>query len=107
MASSFFFALGSLLAAIAKNFTVILIGYVTAPTVRRKRIANCSVLYRRTIQGIGGGGIMTLGEILVTDLVPLSVRGVWFGYLGSMWAIGSVSGPLVGGAFAQNVSWRW
>ena len=29
----------------------------------------------RSIQGIGGGGILTLGEILVTDLVPLSVRG--------------------------------
>lgn len=50
---------------------------------------------------------MTLGEILVTDLVPLSVRGAWFGYLGSMWAIGSVTGPLMGGSFAQNVSWRW
>lgn len=33
------------------------------------------MLIGRTIQGIGGGGIMTLGEILVTDLVPLSVRG--------------------------------
>lgn len=55
MASSLFFAVGSLVAAIAKNFTMMLVG--------------------RTIQGIGGGGILTLGEILVTDLVPLSVRG--------------------------------
>lgn len=33
------------------------------------------MLIGRSIQGIGGGGIMTLGEILVTDMVPLSVRG--------------------------------
>lgn len=65
------------------------------------------MLVGRSIQGIGGGGILTLGEILVTDLVPLAARGAWFGYLGSMWAIGSVTGPMMGGAFAQNVSWRW
>jgi MFS family permease len=65
------------------------------------------MLVGRTIQGIGGGGILTLGEILVTDLVPLKFRGVWFGYLGAMWALGSVTGPLMGGALSQNVSWRW
>ncbi|KAH6669339.1 major facilitator superfamily domain-containing protein [Halenospora varia] len=85
--TSLFFAVGSILAAVATNFTMMLVG--------------------RSIQGIGGGGILTLGEILVTDLVPLAARGAWFGYLGSMWAIGSVTGPMMGGAFAQNVSWRW
>ncbi|KAL2063446.1 hypothetical protein VTL71DRAFT_5251, partial [Oculimacula yallundae] len=87
LASIVFFFVGSVVSALAKNFTMMLVG--------------------RSIQGIGGGGIMSLGEILVTDLVPLAVRGAWFGYLGSMWAIGSVTGPLMGGAFAQNVSWRW
>lgn len=79
--------MGSTVAAVAKNFTYMLVG--------------------RSIQGIGGGGILALGEILVTDLVPLSVRGAWFGYLGAMWALGSVTGPLLSGAFAQNMTWRW
>jgi MFS family permease len=45
-------------------------------------------------------------EIVVTDLVPLRYRGQWAGIIAAMWSIGSVSGPLIGGAFAQ-VQWRW
>ena len=55
----------------------------------------------------GGGGILVLGDIIVTDLVPLRFRGNFFSIFGAMWAIGSVSGPIVGGAFSQEVSWRW
>ena len=51
MASSFFFALGSLLAAIANNFTVILIGYAIAPLTGREIIANCSVLLKENDSG--------------------------------------------------------
>lgn len=50
---------------------------------------------------------MSLTEILITDLVPLRERGKWFGYQSLTWAIGSVTGPLIGGAFAQEVTWRW
>ncbi|KAK3329727.1 major facilitator superfamily transporter [Apodospora peruviana] len=85
--SSFLFGAGSLIAALAGNFTVILVG--------------------RTIQGAGGGGIITLTEVVVTDLVPLAVRGQWFSLLSAMWSIGTVTGPLIGAGFAQNVSWRW
>ena len=46
-------------------------------------------------------------EILITDLVPLRERGKWFGVQSVTWALGSVCGPLIGGAFAQKASWRW
>ena len=65
------------------------------------------MLIGRTIQGLGGGGIISLTEILITDLVPLRHRGKWFGYQSLTWALGSVTGPLIGGAFAQEATWRW
>ncbi|KAA8649480.1 hypothetical protein EYZ11_010869 [Aspergillus tanneri] len=61
----------------------------------------------RTVQGIGGGGINTMVEIVVCDLVSLRERGKYVGLIGSMWAIGSVLGPILGGVLAQHVSWRW
>ncbi|KAL6232482.1 hypothetical protein BDW75DRAFT_247150 [Aspergillus navahoensis] len=61
----------------------------------------------RTVQGVGGGGINTMVEIVVCDLVSLRERGKYVGLIGSMWAIGSVVGPILGGALAQHVSWRW
>ncbi|KAL9051965.1 MAG: hypothetical protein Q9162_005688 [Coniocarpon cinnabarinum] len=61
----------------------------------------------RTIQGLGGGGMVVLIEVLITDLVPLRERGKWVGFIMNVWALGSVTGPVIGGAFAQNVTWRW
>ncbi|KAF2836439.1 MFS general substrate transporter [Patellaria atrata CBS 101060] len=81
------FGAGVIVAAVADNFTVILVG--------------------RSVQGIGGGGIICLTEMTVTDMVPLRERGKWFSFLSSMWAIGTVTGPLLGGGFSQNVTWRW
>ena len=82
------FLVGAVLAAVAKDtMDLLLVG--------------------RSVQGVGGGGVLVLTEIIVTDLVPLRFRGNYFSVIASMWAIGSVSGPLIGGAFSQNVSWRW
>lgn len=61
----------------------------------------------RTIQGMGGGGIEALCEIILTDMTTLRERALWIGLLGFVWAAGSVLGPLVGGAFSEYVSWRW
>jgi EmrB/QacA subfamily drug resistance transporter len=81
------FTAGAIIAALANNFTVILVG--------------------RSIQGIGGGGIIALTEIVITDMVPLRERGKYFSLFSVMWAVGTVAGPLLGGGFSQNVSWRW
>lgn len=45
--------------------------------------------------------------MVITDLVPLHARGTWFSVLSAVWSVGTVSGPLIGAGFAQNVSWRW
>jgi MFS family permease len=60
----------------------------------------------RTIQGIGGGGILTLTDIIVADLVPLAERGPYLGIVGSVWAVASAIGPPIGGVFAES-EWRW
>ncbi len=72
LVSLVFFLVGALIGALAKNFTYMLVG--------------------RAIQGVGGGGIIVLSEIIVTDLVPLKFRGNWFAVIGATWALGTVSG---------------
>ena len=61
----------------------------------------------RTIQGIGGGGLEALCQIILTDMTSLIERPLWIGILEFVWGAGSVMGPLVGGVFSQYVSWRW
>ncbi|EAW08794.1 putative MFS transporter [Aspergillus clavatus NRRL 1] len=65
------------------------------------------IIAGRTVQGIGGGGINTLVDIVICDLVPLRQRGKYVALMAAVWAVGTVVGPVLGGAFAQYVSWRW
>jgi MFS family permease len=56
----------------------------------------------RIVQGIGAAGSITLTVVIVTDLVSLRRRAPWYAGLNAMWAIGSVSGPVIGGAFVDK-----
>jgi EmrB/QacA subfamily drug resistance transporter len=61
----------------------------------------------RGIQGIGGGGLMAMAFAIIGDVVSPRERGRYTGYLGAVFAVASVAGPLLGGFFVDNLTWRW
>jgi fucose permease len=83
---NFIFFIGSLLAGVSVNMNMLIAS--------------------RVIQGIGGGGLIVLVNIAISDLFAMRERGAYFGIIGGVWALASSLGPVVGGAFTQKVSWR-
>jgi EmrB/QacA subfamily drug resistance transporter len=61
----------------------------------------------RAVQGLGGGGLMALALAIVGDLVSPRERGRYQGWFGAVFALASVGGPLLGGFFTDQLSWRW
>ncbi|KAH8601292.1 major facilitator superfamily domain-containing protein [Bisporella sp. PMI_857] len=86
LAALFIFTLGTIVCSIANKIAVLLAG--------------------RCVQGIGGGGLVALTYVIVADMVTLRERGKWFSLISLQWAVGSVIGPVIGGAFAET-DWRF
>jgi EmrB/QacA subfamily drug resistance transporter len=61
----------------------------------------------RALQGMGAGGLMTLAMAIVADIVAPRDRGRYQGYIQMVFVLASIAGPLVGGVFTDQVSWRW
>jgi EmrB/QacA subfamily drug resistance transporter len=81
------FMLGSILAGAAQNFWW-LIG-------------------ARVLQGFGMGTVLPLAQTILGDILSPRERGKYMGYLGGIFGVASISGPLLGGWITDNFSWRW
>lgn len=81
------FAVGTIVCGIAQHIAILLVG--------------------RTLQGVGGGGMLTMTYVVMADLLNLRERAKGLAVLAIVWAVGSCTGPVLGGAFTTYVTWRW
>src|SRR5579883_62412 len=59
----------------------------------------------RVVQGLGGGGLMTLSQALIGEVVPPRQRGKYQGYMASVFVCSSTFGPVAGGYLTQHFGW--
>ena len=91
-----------------KNLFLVAIGlFLIGSALCGTATSMMQLIIYRTIQGLGGGGLMISSQAITGDLIPPRVRGTYMAPMGAMFGIASILGPIVGGRLTDSVSWRW
>ncbi|HUK58140.1 MAG TPA: MDR family MFS transporter [Stellaceae bacterium] len=61
----------------------------------------------RALQGLGGGGLVSLAMTIIADIVPPRERGRYQAYFTAVWSSAAIGGPMLGGFLVDAASWRW
>lgn len=61
----------------------------------------------RVLQGVGGGGLYSMSQAAIADVVSARERGRYQAYITSMFGTASIAGPLIGGLSVEYLTWRW
>ncbi|KAF2219172.1 major facilitator superfamily domain-containing protein [Elsinoe ampelina] len=86
LSALFWFETGSLICGVAPN--------------------SFTLIFGRTVAGVGCGGVYSGALLIVSQSVPLAKRSLFNGMIGGVSALASVAGPLLGGVFTDKITWR-
>ncbi len=64
-----------------------------------------ALILARGLQGLGGGGLISLAQTIIADVVSPRERGRYQGYIASVFMASSLAGPVLGGVLAEHVHW--
>lgn len=85
------------------SLALALIGSIMCGTAQNMQ----ELIAGRTIQGAGSAGLMVLPEVILADLIPLRQRTMYYSFFMLAFCISAASSPIIAGAFAEYVTWRW